>query len=217
MFDVRATAPGLTSIRAGARPVTSYRMRTALEPLRYRRAPSKTTITRRVTLLLSGRADLQALSSIVIRRSARNGVAAGWLECCPERNFTLFQIAPQGDRQTARERHYADASHALAASREAPSEPLAQLAGRLEAQSAPREFHHQPSRPFVAGLADALFDFAGAACVRRQCQALAAGDFTAVVKLPPAEQFLDQGSRTCGAIPASLDSTAIAGCAPLRI
>jgi len=69
--------PGLTSIRAGARPVTSYRMRTALEPLRYRRAPSRTTITRRVTLLLSGRADLQGLSSMVIRRSARNGVAAG--------------------------------------------------------------------------------------------------------------------------------------------
>src|SRR6266404_6710940 len=28
VFDVRATAPGLTSIRAGTRPVTSYRMRT---------------------------------------------------------------------------------------------------------------------------------------------------------------------------------------------
>src|ERR1700675_4176600 len=98
-------------------------MRTALEPLRYRRAPSRTTITRRATLLLSGRADLQALSSIDIRRSARNGVAAKWLESCPERNLTLFQIAPQGDRQTARKRDYADASHALAASREALIEP----------------------------------------------------------------------------------------------
>src|SRR5580658_6217348 len=112
-------------------------MRTALEPLRYRRAPSRTTITRRATLLLSGRADLQALLSIDIRHSGRNGVAAGWLECCPERNLTVFQITPQGDRQTARKRHYADASPALAASREALIEPLAQLAGRLEAQPAP--------------------------------------------------------------------------------
>jgi hypothetical protein len=75
-------------------------------------------------------------------------------------------------------------------------EPLAQLAGRLEAQPAPLEFDHQPSCPFVAGLADALFDFAGAACVRLRCQAQATGDFPAVVKLPPAEQFLDQGPRT---------------------
>ena len=131
--------PGITSIRAGARPVTSYRMRRALEPLHYRRAPSRTTLARRASLLLSGRVDLQAVSSIVIRRSGCNRVAAGWLECCPERNLTVFQIAPQGDRQTARKRHYADTSHALAASREALIEPLAQLAARLEAQPAPCE------------------------------------------------------------------------------
>src|SRR5471032_957462 len=152
-----------------------------------------------VTLLLPGRADLQAVSSIVIRHLGCNRVAAGWLECCPERNLTLFQIAPQGDRQTARKRHYADASHALAASREALVEPLAQLAARLEAQPAPREFDHQPSDPFVAGLADTLLDLTGAARVRRRRQAQAAGDFTAVMKLSPAEQFLDQGPRTSGA------------------
>jgi hypothetical protein len=68
--------PGLTSIRAGTRPVTSYHMRRALEPLLYRRAPSRTTITRRVTRVLPGRADLQALSSIDVGRSGSNGVAA---------------------------------------------------------------------------------------------------------------------------------------------
>src|ERR1700675_1002291 len=129
-------------------------MRRALEPLHYRRAPSKATITRRVTRLLSGRAELQTLSSINVRRSGRNGVAAGWLECCPERKLTVFQVAPQGDRKTARERDNADASQALARTCKAVIEPLAQLAGRLEAQPAPLEFDHQPSRPFVAGLAD---------------------------------------------------------------
>jgi hypothetical protein len=120
VFDVRATAPRPTSIRAGARPVASYRMRRALEPLRYRRAPSRTTATRRATLLLSGRADLQALSSTDIFHSDCNGVAAAWRECCPKPKLTLFEIAPQGDCETARKRHYADASHALAASRKTP-------------------------------------------------------------------------------------------------
>ncbi|MEA3089731.1 MAG: hypothetical protein QOJ04_1073 [Caballeronia sp.] len=106
--------PGLTSIRAGTRPVTPYRMRRALEPLLYRRAPSRTTITRRVTRVLPGRADLQALSSIDVGRSGCNGVAARWLECCPERNLAILQIAPQGDRETARERDNADTSQALA-------------------------------------------------------------------------------------------------------
>lgn len=80
----------------------------------FRRAPSKTTITRRVTRVLPGRADLQALSSIEVGRSARNGVAPRWLECRPERNLAILQIAPQGDRETARERDDADTSRALA-------------------------------------------------------------------------------------------------------
>src|ERR1700730_656356 len=191
--------PGLPSIRAGTRPVTSYRMRTALEPPLDRRAPSRTTATRRVTRVVPGRAELQVLSSIEIRRSGRNRVAAGWLESCPERNLTIFEIAPQGDRQTARERHNADASQPLAGTCKALVKPLAQLAGGLEAQPAPREFHHQPPGPLVAGLADALLDFTGAACIRRGRQAWPAGAFPAFVNLPPAEQFLDQGPCAAGA------------------
>lgn len=85
--------PDLTAIRAGTRPVTPYRMRRSLEPLLYRRAPFKTTITSRVTRVLPGRADLQALSSIDVCRSGRHGVAAGWLKCCSERNLAMLQIA----------------------------------------------------------------------------------------------------------------------------
>src|SRR6516164_8320351 len=125
-----------------------------------------------------------------VSRSGRNGLLAGRFEFCAGRNLAKFQIAPQGNRQTSRKRDNADASHALAGECVALVEPLAQLAGRLEAQPAPRELHHQPSGPPVANLADTLLDFTGAAGVRGRRQAQATGELTAVVKLPPAEQFL---------------------------
>ena len=83
----------------------------------------------------------------------------------------MLEITPQGDRQTACERDDTNAPHPLAGTGKALVEPVAELAARLQAQSAPGELDHQPPASFVACLADALFNLTGAAGVRRGRQA----------------------------------------------
>src|SRR5438445_982560 len=93
------------------------------------------------------------------------GLASGGgrLERGPGRDLAVLEVAPQGNSQPSRQCDDAYATHALAATGEAPVEPLAQGAVGLQAQPAPRQLHQQGSRSLVAGLADALLDLAVAA------------------------------------------------------
>src|ERR1700736_4823989 len=125
--------PRRPSIRAGLRAGHPIPHAQSAGPTRLPRTPSRTTVTRRVTRGLPGRADLQALSSIDVRRSCRNRVAAMRLEFSPTRNLAILEVAPQRNAQAPRERDNPDASQALATLREACVKPLTQLARRLEA------------------------------------------------------------------------------------
>jgi hypothetical protein len=85
----------------------------------------------------------------------------------------VFEIAPKGDRETPCERHDSDAPQPLAGSGKALVEWLSWLPGcrrsQLHASST-----RQPPASFVARLADALFNLAGAAGVGRGREAEAA-------------------------------------------
>src|SRR5246127_5502160 len=110
-------------------------------------------------------------------------------------DLAVLEKAPQCDRETPCEGHDTYAPQPLAGTGKALVEPVAKLAAGLQAQPAPGEFNHQPAASFVARLADTLFNLAGATGVGRGRQAQATGQFPAVVKLSPAEQFPDQGPR----------------------
>ena len=101
----------------------------------------------------------------------------------------MFEIAPQGNRQTPCERHDTDAPQSFAGAGKPLVEPVAELAAGLEAQPAPRKLDHQPSASPVARLADTQFERTGTAGIWRRRQVQAAGHFPTVVKQPPAKQF----------------------------
>lgn len=60
-----------------------------------------------------------------------------------------------------------EASHHIQHTRKALVKPLAQIALRLIAQPTPPELHHDPARPPVAGLGNALLGLAVATAIRR--------------------------------------------------
>src|SRR3984893_14541870 len=117
---------------------------------------------------------------------------ADGLELRPVGDQPVLQVAPQRNRQTPGERHNADASQALAATGEASVKPLAQFTLRLVAQPAPSELHHQSTHPSIAGLGNALLDFALPARVGRGRQPETARHLAPVAKAPPAEEVLRQ-------------------------
>src|SRR5213593_606955 len=98
--------------------------------------------------------------------ASRGSLCAGGLERGAGRDLAVLDVAPQRDGQAPRQRHDAYAAHALAAAGEAPVEPVAQVAARLQAQPPPGQLHEQGAHALVAGFADALLGLAVAAVVR---------------------------------------------------
>src|SRR4029453_11851982 len=124
--------------------------------------------------------------------SSTSSLAPEGFELCACGYYPLFEVAPQCNRQPPGERHDADAPRAFARASEALVKPLAQITVRLIAQPTPREFHHQPSRAFVASFANALLDPAITAGIGRGCKPQAACHFAPITHMPPAKQFFHQ-------------------------
>src|SRR4029450_8822789 len=194
-LERRSPLLGLTSIRAGTRPVTTYHMRAkrwvqtpvtnaphlcgrslAGDPRSFRARPP--------SMLTMHRPPLRATTC-----SRFPGVG---FELHPLRDQPVLQVAPQRNGQTPCERHNADAPQALATTGEASVKPLAQFTLRLVAQPAPSELHHQSTHPAIAGLGNALLGFALAAGVGRGRQPETARPFAPVAKAPPPKQLLRQ-------------------------
>ena len=127
----------------------------------YQRAPSLRTVARRRPAPVSGALTFNVHdASFSAMFNNVPCLRADGFELRPIGDQPVLQVAPQRNGQAPGERHNADASHALATTGEAAVKPLAQFTLALVAQPAPSELHHQSAHPSIAGLGDALLDFA---------------------------------------------------------
>src|SRR5215203_6921998 len=107
-------------------------------------------------------------------------------------DHAVLEVAPQRDQQPARERHNADAAHALAACGKTAVEPLSECAVRLIAQPVPGDLHQQCAHAAIARLADALLALAIADVVGTGIESHAASQLTPVAEPAPAKHLAHQ-------------------------
>jgi len=111
------------------------------------------------------------------------------------RDQAELQIAPQGDRQFARQGDDHHAPHALRLTFCALAEPLAQGRVWLMLEPQPGGLDHDGAHEAVAGLGDALAAVALAAVIGAGRQAEIAGDLASVGELPVIDFPGENGGR----------------------